>query len=148
MLLRNYFIFSDDKIIGFFIVSRSFPLKSQRFCQIIPIVQIICLFTFCSLRNHFQTIRENFLIEIYLQCMYSINSYRIFFLPYPQNMRCLMKFRRTFDLLLLLMLHYVFCFKIKILYHSEFSRFFLPIFYKNMHIGEIYYVLQHSTDYR
>jgi len=28
MLLRNYFIFSDDKIIVFFIVSRSFPLKS------------------------------------------------------------------------------------------------------------------------
>ena len=145
MLLRNYFIFSDDKIIVFFYCKQKLSIKNlQRFCQIIPIVQIICLFTFCSLRNHFQTIREFFLIEIYLQCMYKHKFISDLFLLYPQNMRCLMKF----DLLLVLMLHYVFCFKIKILYHSEFSRFFLTIFYKNMHIGEIYYVLQHSTDYR
>lgn len=51
------------------------------------------------------------------------------FLPYPQNMRCLMKFRRTFDLFLVLMLHYVFCFKIKILYHNEFSLYFFYRFF-------------------
>ena len=148
MLLRNYFICSDDKIIVFFIVSRSFPLK---------VIEILPNYTYCT----------NYLFIYFLQPQKPFSDYQgIFFnrnifamhvqhkfisdlfLPYPQNMRCLMKFRRTFDLLLLLMLHYMFCFKIKILYHSEFSRFFLTIFYKNMHIGEIDYVLQHSTDYR
>jgi len=73
-----YFFWWQDN--SFFYFKQKLSIKKLwRFCQIIPIVQIICLFAFCSHRNQFQTIREIFLIEIYLQCMYSINSYRIFF---------------------------------------------------------------------